>query len=66
MKGTIISGEEVLKILGEGDLEKLRNIYEMVYEGGPIFLKKCEYCEVHRLIKDCHSNDEVIFIKVER
>ena len=66
MKGTIISGEEVLKILGEGDLEKLRNVYEMVYEGGPIDLRRCGCCEVHRLIKDCHGNDDVIFIKVER
>lgn len=40
MKGTIITGEEVLKILGEGDLEKLRNVYEMIYEGGPIDLKR--------------------------
>lgn len=66
MKGIIISGEEVLKILGEGDLEKLRDVYEMIYEGGPIYLRRCGSCEVHRLIKDCHSNDEVIFIKVER
>lgn len=66
MKGVIISGEEVLKILGEGDLEKIKDIYEMIYMGGPMDLKRCGLCEVHRLIKDCHGNDEVIFIKVER
>lgn len=66
MKGIIISGEEVLKILGEGDLEKLGNVYEMVYPGGPMELRRCGFCEVHRLIRDCHGNDEVIFIKVER
>ena len=66
MKGTIISGKEVLKILGEGDLEKLGDIYEMAYTGGPMELRKCGFCEVHRLIRDCHGNEEVIFIKVEK
>jgi len=73
--------KEVLKILGEGDLEKLSDVYEMAYTGGPMELsdvyemaytggpmelRKCGFCEVHRLIRDCHGNDEVIFIKVEK
>lgn len=66
MKGTIISGEEVLKILGEGDLEKLGTVYEMEYAGGPMELRKIGLCEVHRLIRDCHGNKEALFIKVER
>lgn len=65
MKGTIISGEEVLKILGEGNLEKLEHIYCIIGGGGPLELSRCGYRETHRLIKDCQE-DKVIFIKIER
>lgn len=65
MKGTIISGEEVLKVLGEGDLEKLGCIYEIIHNGGPVELKSCGFCETYRLIRDCQI-DEVIFIKLEK
>lgn len=64
MKGTIISGEEVLKILGEGDLKKLEHIY-CIIDGGPLELIRCGYRETYRLIRDCQE-DKVIFIKIKR
>lgn len=65
MKGTIISGEEVLKVLGQGDLEELQMIYEVGSMGGPVELCRCCNRETRNLINDCREG-RVIFLKIER
>ena len=63
MKGTIISGEEVLKIIASGDLENLSKIYE-IYKTGPIQIGAITNMYLETVIKDCYD-ENLMFIKIE-
>ena len=64
MKGTIISGEEVLKIIASGDCENISKIYaicmDRLIQTGPI-------AELYlgSILKACHD-ENLIFIKIEK
>lgn len=72
MKGTIISGEEVLKIIASGDLENISKIYE-IYSTGPIqsgsiidgWFGSISNLYLETVIKDCYD-DNLTFIKIEK
>lgn len=64
MKGTIISGDEVLKLISTGEFNEVKNIYAICVDGGtyiaPIVSEK-----IGALIND-YSNPDIIFIKITK
>ena len=64
MKGTIISGEEVLKIIASGDFENLSKIYE-IYSSGSLIIRPISNMYLCTVIKDCYA-DDLMFIKIEK
>lgn len=64
MKGTIISGEEVLKTIASGDLENTLKIYE-IYKSGLTQIELISGMSLETVLKDC-NDENIIFIKIEK
>ena len=64
MKGTIISVNEILELINEGNMEKVSRIFE-IYRDGGMHIVKSVRLTIKDFIKDC-INDNVIFIKIEK
>lgn len=63
MKGTIISVNEILELINEGNMEKVSRVFE-IYRSGGMHIVNLTDLTIKDFIKDC-INDNVIFIKIE-
>lgn len=64
MKGTIISVNEILELINEGNMEKASRVFE-IYRAGGMHIINLTELTIKDFIKDC-INDNVIFIKIEK
>lgn len=64
MNGTIISVNEILELINEGNMEKVSKVFE-VYRAGSMHIVNLTDLTIEDFIKDC-INDNVIFIKIEK
>lgn len=63
MKGTIISVNEILELINEGNMEKVSRVFE-IYRSGGMHIVNLTDLTIKDFIKDCIA-DNVIFIKIE-
>ena len=64
MKGTIISVNEILELINEGNMEKVSRVFE-IYRSGGMHIVNLTDLTIKDFIKDC-INDNVIFMKIEK
>lgn len=64
MKGTIISGEEVLKLLSKGDFNEIKNIY-VIYIVGNVIIAPIVSEKIGAFIND-YNDPKIIFIKITK
>lgn len=64
MKGTIITVNEILELINEGNMEKVSRVFE-IYRSGGMHIVNLTDLTIKDFIKDC-IDDNVIFIKIEK
>lgn len=64
MKGTIISGEEVLKRISTGELDAVKNIYA-IYSAGNINITPITKYYLGNVMNDC-KDPKIIFIELTK
>lgn len=64
MKGTVITVNEVLELINEGNMEKVSRIFE-IYRSGGMHIVNLTDLTIKDFIKDC-IDDNIIFMKIEK
>lgn len=64
MKGTIITVNEILELINEGNIEKVSRVFE-IYRSGGMDIVNLTDLTIKDFINDC-IKDNVIFIKIEK
>lgn len=64
MKGTIISGEEVLKRISKGELDAVKNIYA-IYSVGKVEITPIASQYLGAIIND-YNDSKIIFIEITK